>query len=193
MERLFTFWRKYTPIPPTVKTYVEQHAQVKEYPARSYFMRPGERKPYWCLVLEGMAYGYSFDEAGRQHVYWFALPYQGFIGTRHLYTEAAQPLYIRFIQPTQLLLLSAFKAREGKEHFKELSELMHVLKQQFIKRNNKLIRILQEPDLDKRYASFVSEFPKIERATTAAQQMAFINMANGSFYRAKNHYLHHKS
>lgn len=189
MDRLFAFWRKYTGIPNPAKRYIQRHAQITEFHAGDYFMQPGDRMPYWCIVLKGLANGYTIDADGRQHIHWFALPNQGFTGTRHLYTQQPQLHYIQFLQSTSLLMISSLKAREGKELFPAMSELIHVMKQHFIDNTNTLVEVLHETDINRRYAAFVEKFPEIERLTTRAQQKAFINMANGSFYRAKNHYL----
>lgn len=184
MERLFTFWQKYTPVPAHVKRYIEEHAQIREYLAGEYFMQAGERMPYWCLVLAGLACGYTIDEEGGHHIHWFALPYQGFIGVQHLYTQRRENVYIQFLRPTTIIQLYALRMREAKEQFPEVSELIHVLKQRFIGRQYRLIQVLQIMDGTERIIMFKQAFPILFSSLNPEQLAAHLNLSLSTVYRA---------
>jgi len=192
MDRFFEHFSKWVHLSVAARAFIRRHGRVMSYLPEAYFMQPDERMPYWCLVLEGLACGYTLDEDGRRRIHWFALPMQGFAGVRHLYTPKKAGHYIQFLEVSTILRLPALRMREGKERFAELSELLHVMKQRYIDQREKLVKVLQKPTASGRYATFMDEFLDVAARTKPEQQMDFINVGRTQFFEARKHRLHTK-
>lgn len=162
------------------------------YDRLAHFMTPDVRMPYWCVVLDGLAYGYTLDADGQRRIRWFATEMQGFAGVRHLYTPKQTEHYIQFAEVTTILRIRASRMREGKERFTELSELLHVMNQRYKERQDKLVGILQQPSTYGRFAAFMSDFPELAKRTTPDQQMDFINVGHSQFFEARRRWLRRK-
>lgn len=193
MDELMTFWKRHTRITQEAEQYLVQHGRLETYRPQEHFMRPHQRKPYWCLVLEGLACGYTIDADGRRHIHWFAEPMQGFAGVRHLYTPRKSEHYVQFLTESRILAVPASTMRTAKERFPEVSELLHVLKQQHINRQDAHIQILQQTSAYGRYEEFRKHFPQLTEWTTSGQQADFISIGLRSLQRAKAQYLRGKS
>src|SRR5690554_7406764 len=120
MERLLSFWNLHTRITKEAEQYLLRHGSLETYGSRMYFMHPHQRKPYWCIVLDGLACGYIVDATGERQIRWFAEPLQGFTGVRHLYTPRKSNHYIQFLAESRILKVPALKMRIAKERFPEV-------------------------------------------------------------------------
>ncbi len=144
MNRFIEYFRNRVPLSAEAQTFLEQHARVSVYDRRSYFLTPETRAPYWCVVLQGTACGYTLEESGQRRIHWFATEMQGFAGVRHLYTPKPSEHYIQFIEVSTVLCIPASRMRMGKEQFAELNEYLHVMKQRYIDRQDMLVAVLQQ-------------------------------------------------
>lgn len=189
MNRFFEHFCRRFPISEDVESFFKAHARVQVYDWLSHFLTPEVRAPYWCVVLAGVAYGYTLDADGQRRIRWFATELQGFAGVRHLYTPSPSAHYIQFAEVSSVLCISASRMREGKERFAEVSEYLHVMKQQYIDRQDKLVEVLQHASPYQRYVSFHTAFPELARRITPHQQMDFINIARPTYYRVQKRYL----
>ena len=192
MDRFFHYWQQRLSISAEVRHYIRCHAEVIDYPSGDHFMQFGERRPYWCMVLEGLTYGYILLKDGRRRILWFAQPMQGFAGVQHLYTPQRADHAIRFVLPTTILRITALRMREAKERYPEVSELLHIHEQRYIRRQAKTIRILAQPDTRERYAAFLTAFPEIAAATTGQEQADFLNMGRTKLVEARTWMLQQK-
>lgn len=154
-------------------------------------MQPHERRPYWCLMLDGLACGYIMDSNGQRYIQYFVAEMQGFAGVKHLYTPQKAGHYVQFLENSTILAIPASVMKAAKEQYPEISELLHILKQQSINRLDDHIAILQQPDAFNRYVHFIQKFPQIARRTTTEQQCDFINISRRSLHRAKKRSLRH--
>ena len=189
MHRFIQHWRRYVPVSEDALGFVRRHAQVVSYAAGDQFMQMDERKTYWCFVLEGLAFGYTLYADGRRRIRWFAPPMVDFTGTRHLHTMRKTKTAIQFAVPTTLLRIPLTQWRAAESHYREVSELLHITKQRRIDHYEILVEVLQEPFADMRFEDFMKNFRLIAQQTSAGDHMDFINVGNGSYYRAKSHYL----
>ncbi len=189
MNRFIDHFHRRVSLSAPAEAFLRQHARVVVYAPHAYFMHPDERMPYWCVVLEGLACGYTLDTEGRRRIHWFASEMQGFAGVRHLYTPKRAGHYIQFTEVSTILRIPALRMREAKEQFPEVSELLHVVKQQYSDRQDKLVQLLQQPTAYGRFAAFMATFPELAVRTTPDQQMDFINLSRPTFYRAQKRYL----
>lgn len=189
MERFFKHHERHIELSPAAQRFFLKHSRVLTYPRNAFFMRPDERMPYWCMVLEGLACGYTLDEEGLRRIHWFALPNQGFTGVRHLYTPSKAGHYIQFLQDSAILRIPALRMRQAKEQFPEVSEFLHILKQQYIDRNDQLKIVLQQSTAYMRYAHFAEFFPELVFITTPEQQADFINVGRTRFFHARKRWL----
>ena len=189
MNRFIKHFSRRITFSASVEAFLQQHGQVVTYDRLAYFMSPEIRMPYWCVVLEGLAYGYTLGENGQRHIHWFSTEMQGFTGVRHLYTPRQAEHYIQFSEVTTLLCIPALRMREGKERFPEVNELLHIMKQQYIDRQDKLVRLLQQTFAYDRYVRFLTDFPGLAKRLTPEQQMDFINIARPTYFRVQKQYL----
>lgn len=155
-------------------------------------MQMDERKPYWCLVLEGLAIGYTLYKDGHRRIRWFAPPMVDFTGTRHLHTMRNTNTAIQFTLPTALLCIPITQWRSAERRYREVSDLLHILKQRRMDQRDALIEVLQESSSNMRFEDFMQHFRFIAQQTSAGDHMDFINLGNGSYYRAKSHYLRNR-
>src|SRR5690606_1203507 len=189
MHRFFQHCRSYLVLPQEAEAFLASHGEVCHYARGEFFMRADERKPYWCVVLEGLVCGYTLDQAGRRRIHWFATPMQGFAGVRHLYTPRPSAHYIQFMEVTRILRFPALRMREGKERFSELNEWLHIMKQQYIDRQDRLAEVLQQPTTYDRFIVFMKHFAELARRTTPDQQMDFINVGHSQFFEVRKRWL----
>lgn len=191
MDRLIIYWHRYTPVSPEASQLFQD--RIVHYRRNEYFMRPNQHRPYWCVLLTGLACGYVLDASGQRCIQWFASEMQGFTGVKHLYTPRKANHYIQFLEDSTLLCMPASAMRTAKEHYPEVSELLHVLKQKYIDQQEAHIFILQQPNAYERYIAFREKFPELIQRTTIQQQCDFINISERSLNRAKKQYLQNRS
>lgn len=189
MDRFFTYHQRHIALPKEAKTFFMRYGEICQYDKDEYFMRPDERMPYWCIVLDGLACGYTLEADGLRRIRWFALPTQGFAGVRHLYTPRQLTLYIQFLAGSTVLRIPALRMRQAKERFPEVSEFLHILKQQYIDRNDRLRDLLQLPTALERYTAFMAWFPELTAVTTAYEQAAFINISRSQLFEVRRQWL----
>ncbi len=189
MERFFAYYRRHILLPDQAVAYLAEHGEVRRYAKGDFFMRPDERMPYWCMVLEGLACGYALDQTARRRIHWFALPMQGFAGVRHLYTPRKSGHYIQFLRESIILRIPALRMREAKERFAEVSELLHILKQHHIDRSERLREVLQHATAYGRYAAFMASFPQLGPLTDPEQQADFINVGRTRLFHVRKEWL----
>ncbi len=188
MNRFIDYIRHRIPLSKEAEAFLRQHSRVLAYDRLSHFLTPDTRAPYWCVMLEGMAYGYTLAEDGQRRIRWFAMEMQGFAGVRHLYTPKPGLHYIQFAQVSRILRIPALKMREGKERFAEVSELLHLMNQRYQERQDMLVEVLQQPSAYKRYTKFMDTFSELSRRTEPEQEMDFINIARPTYYRVLKRY-----
>jgi hypothetical protein len=188
MNRFIDYFRHRLPLSAPAEAFLRRYGKVQVYDCLAHFMTPDVRMPYWCVVLDGLACGYTLDTDGRRRIRWFAADMQGFAGVRHLYTPKQAEHYIQFTEVTTILRIPASRMREGKERFAEVSELLHVMNQRYKERQDKLVHVLQHLSAYDRYVSFLTSFPELANRTTPEQQMDFINIARPTYYRVLKRY-----
>jgi len=189
MNRFIDYFRQRIPLSAPAEAFLRRHGRVMVYDRLAYFMTPDVRMPYWCVVLDGLACGYTLDADGQRHIRWFATEMQGFAGVRHLYTPEQAEHYIQFTEVTTILCIRASRMREGKERFTEVSELLHLMNQRYKERQDKLINVLQQTLAYDRYVRFLTDFPELAKRITPEQQMDFINIARPTYFRVQKQYL----
>lgn len=189
MNRFVRHYAKRIPLSDAAVEFLRKHGKVQQHEQLVHFRMPDMRMPYWCVILEGMACGYTLDAKGYRRIRWFAMEMQGFTGVRHLYTPKPSEQYIQFTERTTILRIPALRMREGKERFPEINELLHVMKQQYINQQDKLVSVLQQPTTYERFAEFMRQFPDLARRTTSEQQMDFINMGHSQFFGVRRLWL----
>lgn len=189
MDRFFDHSQRYFPLPDEAIAFLATHGEVKDYRKGELFMRPDERMPYWCMVLEGLAFGYTLYAAGDRRIHWFARPMDGFAGVRHLYSPAGQGLFIAFLEPTTVYRIAALRMREAKERFAAVSELLHIYKQHHLDRHSLLERVLHQPTAYARYVLFRETFPEIARFVSPQHQADFINVGRSQFFEVRRRWL----
>lgn len=189
MNRFIDYFHQRIPLSAPAAAFLRRHGRVMVYDRLAYFMTPDVRMPYWCVVLDGLACGYTLDADGQRHIRWFATEMQGFAGVRHLYTPEQAEHYIQFTEVTTILCIRASRMREGKERFTEVSELLHLMNQRYKERQDKLINVLQQTLAYDRYVRFLTDFPELAKRITPEQQMDFINIARPTYFRVQKQYL----
>jgi len=189
MNRFIEYIDRHISLSTPAEVFLRQHGRVLTFDRLAHFMTPEIRMPYWCVVLEGLAYGYTLNESGQRNIHWFAAEMQGFAGVRHLYTPRPAEHFIQFSEVTSLLCIPALRMREGKERFSKVNELLHIMKQQYIDRQDKLVRLLQQTFAYDRYVRFLTDFPGLAKRLTPEQQMDFINIARPTYFRVQKQYL----
>ncbi|MGV3763863.1 Crp/Fnr family transcriptional regulator [Parapedobacter sp.] len=188
MDRFINYIRHRVPLPPEAEAFLREHARVMAFERLNHFLTPEVRAPYWCVVLEGLAYGYTLGEEGQRYIRWFASEMHGFAGVRHLYTPKPGLHYIQFAEVSRILCIRASKMREAKECFPEVSELLHIMNQHYQDRQDKLVEVLQQESAYKRYTKFLDTFSELSKRTEPDQEMDFINIAHTTYYRVLKQY-----
>jgi len=189
MNRFIDYFHQRIPLSAPAEAFLRRHGRVMVYDRFAYFMTPDVRMPYWCVVLDGLACGYTLDADGQRHIRWFATEMQGFAGVRHLYTPEQAEHYIQFTEVTTILCIRASRMREGKERFTEVSALLHLMNQRYKERQDKLINVLQQSLAYDRDVRFLTDFPELAKRITPEQQMDFINIARPTYFRVQKQYL----
>jgi len=189
MNRLFDYYNRYIGVTREALSFLESYGEVCHYARGEFFMRPETRMPYWCMMLEGLTFGYTLYPRGERRIHWFAFPMQGFTGVRHLYTPAKLGLYIEFMEHSSLYRIAALRMREAKERFPEISELLHIYKQQQLNRYAQIERILHRSSAYDRFALFRETFPDIARLVSPQHQADFINVSRSQFFEVQRQWL----
>ena len=188
MNRFITHFRRRLPLSEAAEAYLRQHARIWVYDRMSYFLTPEVRAPYWCVVLTGIACGYTLTSSGLRRIHWYATELEGFASVKRLYTPRPAAHYIQFMEVSTIVCIPALRMREGKERFSELGEYLHVMEQQYIDRQDKLVAVLQQQSAFERYAMFQELFPALARQITSEQEMDFINIPRTTYYRVAKQY-----
>lgn len=188
MDQFIDYFRSHLSLSAEAEVFLQKYGRVLAFDQLSHFLTPEVRAPYWCVVLEGMAYGYTLGEDGQRYIRWFATKMQGFAGVKDLYAPKPSSHYIQFAEVSRILRIPALKMREGKEHFPEVSELLHIMNQRYQERQDRLVEVLQQPSAYKRYTKFLATFPELAKRTMPEQEMDFINIPRTTYYRVLKQY-----
>ncbi len=187
MDRLLSFWRKHFPVEEDALRYLQPHIRLRQFAAGDYFMFPGESRQYWCFVLSGATAGVQLLPDGRRCYPWVALPGRYFTGTAHPFTGRAAPLPVVFLKNTCVLMVPATHLRYAQQHFISVSELIHVLKEQRIQRQEVKLALLML-NTTERYACFRQWLPDVAAALKEEEQIRFLHMSRSCFFTAKAAY-----
>lgn len=190
MQRFFDYWRRYVSVSRDAGEFLRQRAKVINYKAQSHFKWADESEPYWCVVLEGLAIGYTLNGAGCRSIEWFAGPMRDFTGVRHLHTPKGTDQAIQFCIDSTILRIPALHMRVAKSRYPEVSELLHVTHHYSEKLKNQLLRLTKTPDIYRRFAQFMELFRDFADQTTPDVHIDLLGMSRASYFRAKSHYLH---
>src|SRR3546814_10457565 len=136
MNRFIDYIRHRIPLSKEAEAFLREHGRVLAYDRLSHFLTPDTRAPYWCVVLEGMAYGYTLAEDGQRRTRWVATEMPGFAGVRTLYTPKPGLHYMQFAPISHILRVTALQMREGKKRLPEVSELLHLKNQRYQERQD---------------------------------------------------------
>lgn len=185
MDRLFTFWRKYTSISTTSEKFITEHAKIIFYKANSYFSRYYEVKPYWCFLLQGIASGIRFEENGTERITWLAMPPDYFTGTKHSYSNHGENLDIKFLVYSQIAAIPLDQMRYAQKHMADVAELIQVLKQRKLTQQKQLLEITKLPYGIDQYVAFRHAFPELSLSLTIKQTSQFLNIGEKTCQRGK--------
>ncbi|HWK99843.1 MAG TPA: hypothetical protein VNQ55_07845 [Parapedobacter sp.] len=62
MNRFIDYFRRRVPLTDAAEQFLRQHGRIVAYDRHNHFLTPEVREPYWCVVLEGMACGYTLTK-----------------------------------------------------------------------------------------------------------------------------------
>jgi hypothetical protein len=185
MERFYRYWKKHIEPEPAAWDYLRSHARVKSYQMGTHFVVAKDARPYWCFVLSGLIAAVELLPHNREVYTWVAETNGYFTGTGHLFTNRAPDFNIRFLRSSQLLLVPLGIMRQAQQRYLSVSELLHVLKQQRIKRQETML-LLSLMNTELRYALFRKLMPSLHAQLDDREQITFLHMSRSQFYQAKS-------
>ncbi|SEL98960.1 hypothetical protein SAMN05216436_10183 [bacterium A37T11] len=190
MERFYRIWARYinSPVPDFILT----NGKVRKYRKGELYLLAGEERAQCGIVLDGAAFGHLYDVKCRLHIYWVARTGDMFTGTKHLHSDNPLHVAIGFLQDTEILLLPLKPLRDAMEKDVYLARFMSILRQHMQNHQTELLLLLQLKDPEERYGFLMEKLPELAALLTPLQQMALLNLPNGTFYRAMHRYLKRK-
>ncbi len=190
MERFYRIWQRYMKVP--VPDFILTNGKISKYLKGELYLLAGEERAQCGIVLDGAAFGHQYDMKGRLHIYWVAPKGDLFTGTKHLHSDNPLHTAIGFLQDTEILLLPLKPLREAMDKDAALDRFMDILRQHMQNHQTQLLLLLQLKDPEDRYGFLMDELPELAALLTPVQQMALLNLPNGTFYRAMHRYLKRK-
>ncbi|GGG96541.1 hypothetical protein GCM10007415_34680 [Parapedobacter pyrenivorans] len=184
MERFFTYSRQWVAMEEKARGYLLNHSQIRSYRAGTDFTTAGDARPFWCFVLSGLVVGVEHLASGRQIYNWLVRPGEYFTGTMHLFTGRPHTASIHFLRDTQLLLIPAAIMQYAQQHFLSISELLHVLKQRRMQRQEELLLLVLKPT-NSRYAVFRIHMHELFALLDEKEQIAYLHMSRSQYFTAK--------
>jgi hypothetical protein len=135
---------------------------------------PGERFPYYGLVLEGIVCGFTQDGYQR-HIHWVACCGDGFAGLVPQ-RSAQEQIHIGFLTTTQLVLIAPSDLRYATKHFDSCKKLVDKLDETHALNKNLLAQIQMLPNAEDRLSFLKSLNPQLELILTPYQKEELVQL-----------------
>ena len=155
-------------LPKEAIEYFRKTAFRRVYGQADCLMFPGERFPYFGLVLEGFVCGFTQNGYQRK-IHWIATSGEGFAGLIPKRSNTEQ-LHIGFLTTTQVLLIPPSDLRFAIQHFDSCKKLVENLQMAHHFKKNKLAQLQVLPDLDQRLSRLSSLYPHLDQTLTPYQR-----------------------
>ncbi|HZH55019.1 MAG TPA: hypothetical protein VFD72_05160, partial [Sphingobacteriaceae bacterium] len=160
MKRVVDFWVKYRPqADPAALEFLESDSIIVSYHKDEIIKLPDQHFPYFCVVLEGVVGGYSLNWQGQPLLRELILPLDYFTGTIHLFSNRNLLTEYRALMPVQLLQIPIARAVHGQQHYPDIAELFHVMKQRKLNIQRYQVLIYQQTNAYNRYVLYRTYFP----------------------------------
>jgi len=137
-------------------------------------MFPGERLPYFGLVLEGLVCGFTRDSYQRK-IHWIAGSSEGFAGLIPA-KSAKEQIHIGFLSTTQLLLISPSHLRYARTRFASCKKMIDDIESQHLVQKKHLNEIQNLKNPEDRAARFSQQFPLIDPVLSTYQREELIHL-----------------
>jgi hypothetical protein len=147
-------------LPQEAIEYFRKTAFRRVYGQSDCLMFPGERFPYFGLVLEGIVCGFTQDGFQRQ-IHWVASCGEGFVGLIPK-RSASEQIHIGFFTTTQLVLISPSHLRAAANRFEACAKLFDSLSQNHTFKKMQLAQIQSLPDPEERLNNLKSLYPQLD-------------------------------
>lgn len=190
MKRIVDFWAKYRPqADPAALEFLESDSIMLSYPKGEIIKLPDQHFPYFCVALEGVVGGYSLNGQPLPLLRELILPLDYFTGTWHPFTTKNHHTEYRALMDVDLLQIPLQHAAHGQQHYPDIAELFHVMKQHKLTILRYQVIIYQETDPYHRYRLYRRLFPSWDQILSNQIQQEFLHLSRSSYFRAKKQYL----
>ena len=192
MKRVVDFWVKYRPqADPEALEFLDSDSIIVSFRKEEIIKLPDQHLPYFCVVLEGVVGGYSLNGQSRPLplLRELILPLDYFTGTPHPFSKRNLLTEYRALMPVQLLQIPLGRAVHGQQHYPDIAELFHVMKQRKLNLQRYKVLIYQESDPYYRYRLYRRLLPSWDQFLTNQIQQEFLHLSRSSYFRAKKKFL----
>lgn len=190
MDRLLTFWQKYRPeVDPAALSFLREVCQVVSYRKEEVIKLPHETHPYFFIVLHGQVGGFDRHEDNVPLLRELILTLDYFSGPAHPFTKTQRQIEYRALSSAILLRMTTDQAAHGQQHYPDIAELFHVMKQRKITQLRQQLLVYQQKDAYSRYVLYRTYFPDWAHKLSHRIQYQFLHISLAQYKRVKGRYL----
>lgn len=184
MDRLIHLINRYTNLSSSTLDFLLGHGRMVTQPKGYVFIQYGQRKMYYCLLLDGMIGYLSENENGGETLQKIGLPYHYFVGTKHVFSNRSATHKIIFLQDAAYYMISNKDFQYGIKNYPELNLLYHILKQRNLDVANHFIH-LNRIDRKLRLHYLYHHFPYAAHKLTVRSLCSLLGFTNlRQYYKA---------
>lgn len=122
----------------------------------------------------------------------FIFPYQAFVGTKHLYTERYSACSYVCTKSADILQIDNRTLIRLSEQHRTLSEILHILKQRMIDRQQLLIELLRPTDKYQRFLFLQRNMPQWCETLPSRTLSEFLGVSRSTYFNYKKRWLWEK-
>lgn len=184
MDTLINYWDKHCRLKQPQLDWLTTHAQVLSVTRGKQLFAPGDRPDYLYVVTEGLLAGIHWNAHGQRRIRCLALPVQGIMTLRNLYTHKQVEHVIVALRRSTVIRIPTAAMRDYKENCTEGDILVDVIRDRQERQLRQQNALILMPDEIKRYIRFYHSMSEIRSITSQQEQADYLNISRVSITRA---------
>lgn len=189
MDRMFNFFEGYRSLTDTSRDFLRIHGAITSYRKNDFYIFTQESKTYWCFVLSGLLSFEANDTSEHIVIERIATKNDYFTGSKHAFSLHADPVAIRFLEPTTLFEIANIHFRYAVDHLEDVQYLYHILKQQQLERLKHFLRMSKIVRIH-RIAYLYEHLPELLDRLTVKQICSLLGYTtHRQYYEALRYFL----
>lgn len=190
MNRFITYWKTYgCDFGEKLLGLIYTHAKVYSYQKGSVVCGPALPSRHCYFVLSGALEAQKLMKDQSLRIVDFILPHQSFTGTVHLHTPKSSDRSYTCIKPSEILQIDNTALKVLAHENRTISEILHILKQRMINRQQLHIDLLQQSGKYQQFVFLQKEMADLCQQLPSHLLADFLGIARSTYFNYKKRWI----